>query len=79
MAVRWWFVEVLPDTLSQQKRCTIVTGWGKTRASWQTSDIQAAVLALLKQHGIPAEVQPDNPGRLRLTLRKQDFSAFDQS
>ncbi|CAE6951880.1 unnamed protein product [Symbiodinium natans] len=77
-AVRWWLTRVLPPVLSQHKRlrCVIITGWGKSRPAWSTSDVQASVLSWLGSQGLPAKRQPGNLGRLTLDLRAQDLSAL---
>ena len=78
MAVRWWLLEVLPPQLSSKKhsRCIIITGWAKSRPTWQKSDVQAFVLDKLKGHGIAAEVQNSNQGRLELNLTTSDLAVF---
>ena len=67
-AVRWWLTDVIPQRLEEAdgappKRLTIVTGWGKTRAEHQTSDVRARVEAVLRDMGVP-RAETDNPGRL---------------
>ena len=78
IAVRWWLLEVLPPLLSskQPRCCIIITGWGKSRAIWQKSDVQTGIQDNLKSHGIAAEVQRMNPGRLELHLTTWDLAAF---
>ena len=71
-------LEVLPPQLSSKKhsRCIIITGWAKSRPTWQKSDVQAFVLDKLKGHGIAAEVQNSNQGRLELNLTTSDLAVF---
>ena len=78
MAVCCWLLEELPPLLSRTgpRSCTIITGFGKSRPMWREADNQAFIMNMLKSHGIPARIQPDNPGSLQIKLRIQDVSAF---
>ena len=75
LAVLWWLAEVVPERLASAqapKSFSIITGWGKTRESWQTTDVRAAVLNLLAGCRIPSNVKPCNPGRLQVDLSGVD-------
>ena len=49
-AVRWWLDERVSNMKEQKsQRLLIVTGWGKTREDWGTSDIKKRVENVLKE------------------------------
>ncbi|CAE7517499.1 unnamed protein product [Symbiodinium microadriaticum] len=77
-AVSWWLSEELMHRLSSTERttCIIITGWGKTRPSWSSSNLQNFVLALLKQWGLAAAVQRHNQGRLEVVLGRDELMRF---
>ena len=61
-ATRWWLEEQAPS-MKENKLLIIVTGWGKNRQMWQTSDINDKVRNVL--HDMEVQILPqDNPGRL---------------
>ena len=61
-ATRWWLEEQVPS-IKENKLLIIVTGWGKNRPMWQTSDINDRVRNVL--HDMEVQILPlDNPGRL---------------
>jgi pentatricopeptide repeat protein len=69
-AVCWWLDERVPAKLLSPRadspppeHLELITGWGKSRAVHQTSDVKARVVALLLELGLPT-VPTDNPGRL---------------
>ena len=67
-AVRWWLEDAIPEKLKEAdgatpKQLTIVTGWGKTREVYQTSDVRARVMAVLSEMDVPL-AETDNPGRV---------------
>ena len=65
-AVRWWLEDPIPERLKDSdgatpKQLTIVTGWGKTREVYQTTDVRARVMAVLSEMDVPL-AETDNPG-----------------
>lgn len=54
-ALRWWLGQVATSHLAERQHVYIVTGWGKTRSTWQTSDIRSRVVELLEHAGIATE------------------------
>ncbi|CAE7218689.1 unnamed protein product, partial [Symbiodinium pilosum] len=65
LAVLWWLAEIVPWKMARGKHHPsfgIITGGGKSRASWQTTDVRASVLRLLARCGIPCKVHPRNQG-----------------
>ena len=66
-ATRWWLEEQVPS-MKENKLLIIVTGWGKNRQMWQTSDINDRVRNVL--HDMEVQILPqDNPGRLLIQYR----------
>jgi len=66
-ATRWWLEEQVPS-MKENKLLIIVTGWGKNRPMWQTSDINDRVRNVL--HDMEVQILPqDNPGRLLIQYR----------
>ncbi|CAE7236742.1 unnamed protein product, partial [Symbiodinium pilosum] len=73
LATRWWLSEILPLVQrdsggTKAPPYIIVTGIGRSRPSWQTSNIQSFVMEMLRNEGIPVWVQEANRGRLQLDL-----------
>eukprot|EP00439_Symbiodinium_sp_Y106_P024135 s722_g2.t4 len=78
MAVRWWLLEVMPPLLSQKPsyRGIIITGRGQPRPISHKADLRESILAKLRDHGLSAEVQKGNRGRLQLQLTTGELRAF---
>ena len=75
LAVLWWLAEVVPEQLASgqaPRSFEIIPGWGKSRNSWNTSDIRAAVMNLLARCRIPSNIKSCNPGRLQVDLSGVD-------
>ena len=71
LAVLWWLAEVVPEKLAighSPSSFEIITGWGKSRDSWQTADIQISVLSLLANCGVPSKIHPRVQGRVKVDL-----------
>ena len=68
-AVRWWLEEAVVERLRDgaTQRLEVITGWGKSRPSWGTGDIRAAVEQVLRELDLPL-LPTTNPGRLRVDL-----------
>ena len=58
LTLQWWLSTTVAKRLevSHKLDCIVVTGYGKSREAWRTSDIQAAVLDLLKGLKIDARI-----------------------
>ena len=72
LPVPWWLAEIVPETAAMGKSLTslqIITGWGKSRELWQTSDVRASVLNLVDRCGIPCKVHRRNQGIVQVDLR----------
>jgi pentatricopeptide repeat protein len=66
-ATRWWLEEQAPS-MKENKQLIIVTGRGKNRQMWKTSDINDRVRNVL--HDMEVQILPqDNPGRLLIQYR----------
>ncbi|CAL1152244.1 unnamed protein product [Cladocopium goreaui] len=76
LTLQWWLSTTVAKRLevSHKLDCIVVTGYGKSREAWRTSDIQAAVLDLLKGLKIDARILRENKGRIGLSLTKQDLA-----
>ncbi|CAE7378453.1 unnamed protein product, partial [Symbiodinium pilosum] len=75
LAVLCWLAEIVLRKVAAGQSLTsfeIITGWGKSRESWQTSDVRASVLNLLDRCGILCKVHPSNQGLLQVDLRGSD-------
>ncbi|CAJ1358053.1 unnamed protein product [Effrenium voratum] len=59
-------------------RCEVVTGYGKSRKDWETSDIRAAVMSLLQHLNIPFQLGSKNPGLLELSFSQRDLPLLQQ-
>ncbi|CAJ1448351.1 unnamed protein product [Effrenium voratum] len=55
LAVRWWLsTAVAPElTSSAPFGCSVITGYGKTRKEWDTTDLRAAIIKTLQELNIP--------------------------
>jgi pentatricopeptide repeat protein len=79
-AVRWWLAEVVPRLLvagtERPARFTIITGWGKSRKEWQTSDIQATVIQLLDELQLQSCIDVTNQGCVIIDAQQLESSAL---
>ncbi|CAK9008610.1 Pentatricopeptide repeat-containing protein [Durusdinium trenchii] len=73
-----WLSTAMATKLEQEKefKCLIVTGRGRSRKEWQSSDVRQASLELLQDLGLQAGLLPKNPGAIRVCLRKADLPAL---
>ena len=57
LTLKWWLATTVKNSLVRKKSltCRIVTGWGKTRKAWDTSDVQATALEMLQNLGLQAQ------------------------
>ena len=84
LAVWWWLHElVLPELSNRLRsgapcRCEVITGYGKSRKDWGTSDIRAAVMSLLQHLSIPFQLCHRNPGLLELSFSQRDLPLLQQ-
>ena len=84
LAVRWWLATVVVSSFgkrlgtSEQYNCILVTGYGRSRKGWDTTDVQAAVLSMLRTMKLNARVLESNAGRLQLVLSKRDTPLLQQ-
>ena len=77
LAVLWWLAEIVPGKVAAGKSLTtfeIITGWGKSRESRQTSDVRASVPNLLDRCGIRCKVHPRNQGSVQVDLQGWDVT-----
>ena len=70
-AVLWWLEEASVERLrvGAVQRLEVITGWGKSRQSYQDSDVRAAVEKVFDQLEVPLLPTP-NPGRLVVDLAR---------
>ena len=48
LAVRWWLATLVTPQLGRRAhKCTLITGYGKSRKEWRTTNVQAAVFRIL--------------------------------
>ncbi|CAJ1360492.1 unnamed protein product [Effrenium voratum] len=84
LAVRWWLATLVAPSIGKRLRaseaykCIIITGYGRSRKGWGTSDVQAAVLNMLRTLKLSAGVLESNAGRLQLVLRKRNMPLLQQ-
>ena len=84
LAVRWWLATLVAPSIgkglraSEAFKCIIITGYGRSRKEWSTSDVRAAVLNMLRALKLSAGVLESNAGRLQLVLRKRDMPLLQQ-
>ncbi|CAJ1336076.1 unnamed protein product [Effrenium voratum] len=84
LAVRWWLATLVAPSIgkglgaSEAYECIIITGYGRSRKGWGTSDVQAAVLNMLRTLKLSAGVLEINAGRLQLVLRKCNMPLLQQ-
>ena len=76
LTLQWWLVTaVMPQlSISHYLECIIITGQGRSRHFWHTSDIQQAALEVLQKLQLQATVLPENRGRIRVVLHKKDLA-----
>lgn len=76
LTLQWWLSTTVAKRLevSHKLVCIVITGYGKSREAWRTSDIQATALDLLKELEIDARILRENKGRIGLYLTKQDLA-----
>ena len=76
LTLQWWLVTaVIPElNIRQYLECIVITGQGRSRHFWHTSDIQQAALEVLQKLQLQATVPPENRGRIRVVLRKKDLA-----
>ncbi|CAL1127009.1 unnamed protein product [Cladocopium goreaui] len=68
------FADALQNrSLTLKVHCIVVTGYGKSRHSWRSSDVQQAALEVLKNLELEAQVLPQNKGRIGVVLLKRDM------
>ncbi|CAE8590842.1 unnamed protein product, partial [Polarella glacialis] len=72
LAVRWWLAEVVPDLLSgpTTPKLEIITGLGKSRKEWDTTDVQDTVFQLLQRDQLPSRIDPNNKGKIVIDGRQ---------
>ena len=60
LALQWWLSKTVARRLEVLDRldCIVVTGYGKSRKAWQTTDIKAAALDLLSRLGLAPQILP---------------------
>eukprot|EP00434_Breviolum_minutum_P044477 symbB.v1.2.039729.t2/scaffold6752.1/size15748/1 len=80
LTLKWWLATTVQNMLLGKRSltCRIVTGWGKTREAWGTSDLRATALEMLNNLGLQAKIDPKNPGCLLLFLRKLDLGTLQR-
>ena len=84
LAVRWWLATLVVPSIgkglcaSKPFKCIIITGYGRSRKGWDTTDVQTAVLNMLRTMKLSAGVLETNAGRLQLVLRKRDMRMLQQ-
>ncbi|CAE8614608.1 unnamed protein product [Polarella glacialis] len=76
LAVRWWLAEVVPHLLSgpTAPKLEIITGWGKSRKEWDTTDVQDAVFQLLHGCQLPSRIDQNNRGVITIDGRQLESS-----
>ena len=82
-AVRWWLEEGVPSRVAAAPavvptRLELITGYGKSRAVHQESDVRARVKALLQAMGA-ALIPSDNPGTLLVDVTRTPTHVFRSS
>ena len=57
LTLKWWLATTVKNMLVRKRSltCRIVTGWGKTRKAWDTSDLRATALEVLHNLGLQAK------------------------
>ncbi|CAJ1431933.1 unnamed protein product [Effrenium voratum] len=80
LAVWWWLhTLVLPELGSADCEIyEVITGYGKSRREWDTSDIRAAAMSLLQYLKIQFRIRPRNAGLLELRLGERDLQRLKE-
>ena len=75
LALRYWLSNAVARDLesSDPLTCIIITGYGKSRKDWDTTDVRQAVLSFFQRLGLKPSPLPENPGRLRLVVTKRNL------
>ncbi|CAK9042224.1 unnamed protein product [Durusdinium trenchii] len=74
-----WLSTAIATKLEQEKEltCLIVTGYGKSRKEWDTTDMRQASLKLLQDDlGLQAAVLRKNQGAIQVCLGEADLPAL---
>jgi pentatricopeptide repeat protein len=73
LALQWWLSKIVARRLEVCDRldCIVVTGYGKSRKAWQTTDIKAAALDLLSRLGLDPQILPKS-----LSCRSRKVASF---
>ena len=60
LALHWWLSKTLARRLevSDKLDCIVITGYGKSRKAWDTTDIKAAAIDLLSSLGLDPQILP---------------------
>ena len=68
LTLQWWLSTIVAKRLEVSDRldCIVVTGYGKSRQAWSTSDVRAAALDLLKALNLDAQILRENRGILNV-------------
>eukprot|EP00438_Fugacium_kawagutii_P010387 Skav220387 [mRNA] locus=scaffold639:162903:163631:- [translate_table: standard] len=61
LTLRWWLSSTVARAFKTSERlnCIVVTGHGKSRQAWGTSDVRAAALDLLRSFALDARILPE--------------------
>ena len=75
LALRYWLSNAVARDLesSDPLTCIIITGYGKSRKDWDTTDVRQAALNFFQRLGLKPSPLPENPGRLRLVITKRNL------
>ena len=79
LAVQWWLSTIVAPELGRRQRThdtfkpLVVTGYGKSRQVWDTSDVQESIIQMLRGLSISVRVLEHNIGRLQLDLGPRDL------
>ena len=62
LALQWWLSTTVAKRLEVSDRldCIVITGYGQSRQAWDRTNVQAAVLVLLKGLKLDAKILPEN-------------------
>ena len=73
LALQWWLSKTVARRLEvfDGLDCIVVTGYGKSRKAWQTTDIKAAALDLLSRLGLDPQILPKS-----LSCRSRKVASF---
>ena len=75
LALRYWLSNAVARDLesSDPLTCIIITGYGKSRKDWDTTDVRQAALNFFQRLGLKPSPLPENPGRLRFVVTKRNL------